>query len=260
MVSNDINMNLTSPDNEFKILSVIELPLPAQDTTILPRPHSTLAFRTQGNARIEYQDKVFTVGSEDILFIPAGCSYHIHSKKEHLLCINLSISGYEHMQPEHFVPQNVPIFQDAFQSIYDTWCMKKPGYYHKSMSILYSILSQLERQFSQTSLSPAFRPIKHAVNHMHAHFADPELSISSLCSIANLSDTQFRRNFYEVYGTTPLKYIQTLRVNYAADLLTSSTLSIEAISSMCGFSDSKYFCSVFKKHKLYPPSAFRKAL
>lgn len=253
-------MELTDHDNIFQLLSVIELHLPAQNTIILPRPHSTLAFRTQGNARIEYQDKVFQVGNEDILFIPAGCSYHIRSGAEHLLCINLSISGSENMQPEHFVPRNVPVFQEAFHSIYDTWCMKKPGYYHKAMSLLYSILSQLERQFSQTYLSPAFRSIKHAVNHMHAHFTDPELSISSLCRIANLSDTQFRRNFYEIYSTTPLKYLQTLRVNYAADLLSGSTLSIEEISSMCGFSDSKYFCSVFKKYKLRPPSGFRKSL
>lgn len=253
-------MELTNQENVFSLLSVIELHLPAQDTVILPRAYSTLSFRLQGKAFIEYRDREIDIGSDAILFVPAGCTYHIKSGPEIMLCININISGQEKMHPEYFIPHNAPVFQEAFQAIYDTWCMKKPGYFHKCMSLLYSILSQLEKQFSQTYHSPAFRSIKSAVNHMHAHFTDPDLTISSLCRIANLSDTQFRRNFYEVYGTTPLKYLQSLRVNYAADLLSGSTLSIEEISSMCGFSDSKYFCSVFKKYKLRPPSGFRKAL
>ena len=253
-------MKLIDPDNNIRLLSVIELNLPAQRTTISPRAHCTLSFRTKGCASIEHEGQQFSIKDGDILFIPAGSSYQIRSDKEVMLCINLAIEGHENMRPEHFVPMNVPIFQEAFQSIYDNWCMKKPGYYHKCMSILHSILSQLDKQFSQTYLSPAFRSIKHAINHMHAHFTDPTLSIASLCNIADLSDTQFRRNFFEVYGTTPLKYLQTLRINYAADLLASSTLSIEEISSISGFSDSKYFCAVFKKHKQHPPSEFRKSL
>lgn len=253
-------MNLTSHENIFSLLSVIELHLPAQNTVIQPRAYSTLSFRLQGNATMHHKDRQFDIGSDAIYFVPAGCSYHIKSDPEVVLCINLNISNQEYMQPEYFIPHNAPVFREAFQSIYNTWSMKKPGYFHKCMSLLYSILSQMEKQFSQAYHSPAFLSIKSAVNHMHAHFTDPDLTIFSLCEISNLSDTQFRRNFYEIYGTTPLKYLQTLRVNYAADLLAGSTLSVEEISSMCGFSDSKYFCSVFKKYKSYPPSGFRKML
>ena len=253
-------MKLTDPDNIFKLLSVIELHLPTQHTIIPPRPHSMLTFRLQGNATLHYQDWDIHLGTNDILFIPEGCAYYIDSNPEVVLCINFSVSNASSLQPEFFSPQNAPVFREAFQSIYNIWCMKKPGFYHKSMSLLYTILGQLDKQCSQPYLSPAFKSIKQAVNHMHANFTDAELSISSLCEIANLSDTQFRRNFHEVYGVTPLKYLQSLRVNYASDLLSSSSLSIEDISTMAGFSDSKYFCSVFKKHKHVPPSTYRKAL
>ncbi len=253
-------MQLSNPETVFKILSVIELRLPAQHTVIAPRPHSTLSFRMRGNALFRYGGSDFSLGTDDVLFVPAGCSYHIDSEPENILCINLSVSGSEAMTLEYFVLANVPVLKEAFKSIYEIWSLKEPGYYQKSMSTVYAILYQLEKQCSQTYHSPAFHTIKHAVNYMHAHFADPELSISSLCRIANLSDTQFRRNFYEVYKTTPLKYLQSLRVNYAADLLSGSSLSIEDISAMSGFADSKYFCTVFKKYKLRPPSSFRKSL
>lgn len=253
-------MKLTDPTIHFELLSVIELHLPAQNTIIAPRPHSTLSFRVQGCATIKKDDQEFQIGTNSVLFIPAGCSYHIQSTQEVVLCINLNIPGHENMKPEYFLPQNAPILSDGFQSIYQAWSLKRPGHYHKCMSLLYSILSQLDKQCSSTYHSPAFRSIKHAINYMHEHFAEQEMSVSSLCHIANLSDTQFRRNFYEVYGTTPVKYLQTLRINYAADLLLSSSLSIEEISSMSGFSDSKYFCFVFKKLKSCPPSAFRSSI
>ena len=125
------------------------------------------------------------------------------------------------------------------------------------MSILYTILSQLDKQCSSIYHSPAFLSIKHAMDYMHEHFTNEEMSVSTLCQIANLSDTQFRRHFFEVYQMTPVKYLQSLRINYAADLLVNSSLSIEEISAMSGFSDSKYFCFVFKKLKSCPPSVFR---
>ena len=82
--------------------------------------------------------------------------------------------------------------------------------------------------------------------------------VEGLCSIANLSDTQFRKKFFEIHATTPLNYINTLRVNYAADLLSNSPFSIDEIALASGFSDYKYFSTVFKKYKHTTPSGFRK--
>ena len=248
---------ITEPSLHFDLISVIELHLPAQNCIIAPRQYSTLSFRMEGGAHIESADCDMRIDANSILFIPAGYSYHIKSQQEVVLCINLNISNQDKLLPQDFHPQNSPVFRDNFKSIYQTWSLKRPGYYHKCMSMLYTILSQLDKQCSSIYHSPAFLSIKHAMDYMHEHFTNEEMSVSSLCQIANLSDTQFRRHFYEVYQTTPIKYLQTLRINYAADLLVNSTLSIEEISAMSGFSDSKYFCFVFKKLKSCPPSVFR---
>ena len=256
----DHAMDITDPSLHFDILSVIDLHLPAQNCIIAPRQYSTLSFRLQGGAVIEGPDSDMPIGINSILLIPAGYSYHIDSQQEIVLCINLNISGGEKLKAQAFTPHNASVFRDSFRSIYQTWSLKRPGYYQKCMSILYTILAQLEAQCSSIYRSPAFWSIKNTLDYMHEHFTDPDLSVSSLCRIANLSDTQFRRNFYEVYQTTPIKYLQNLRINHAADLLTNSTLSIEEISAICGFSDSKYFCFVFKKLKSCPPSVFRTSM
>lgn len=253
-------MKITDPSMHFDILSVIELHLPAQNGIIAPRQYSTFSFRMQGGAFLQHLDQTLEISNHSVLFIPAGCSYYIQSQEEVVLCIQLNIPGQENMRPQVFTPQNAPVFRENFQSIYQTWSLKRPGHYHKCMSILYNILANLDKQCSSIYHSPAFLSIKHALDYLHENFTSPDMTVSSLCHIANLSDTQFRRNFYEVYQTTPVKYLQTLRINYAADLLVNSSLSIEDISAMSGFSDSKYFCYVFKKLKTCPPSVFRSSV
>lgn len=253
-------MNITDPSVHFDLLSVIELQLLAQNCTIPPRQHSTLSFRTRGEATICYEGTTLHAVTGSVFFVPAGCTYHIQSQPEEMLCINLNVSSQEPLALQLFTLQNPPVLTDAFNSIYHTWSGKRPGYYHKCMSLLYTILGHLEKQCSSTYQSPSFLSIKQAIQYMHEHFANPEMKVSTLCQIANLSDTQFRRHFYEVYRTTPVKYLQSLRINYAADLLTNSSLSIDEVSFLSGFSDPKYFCYVFKKIKHQPPSAFRSSM
>lgn len=250
-------MNITDPSLHFDLLSVIELHLPAQSCVIAPRQYSTLSFRIQGGATITHDGPDYQAETGAVLFIPAGYTYHIQSNAEEILCINLNTYGPELPAPQLFIPRNTPVLAEAFQSIYQAWNGKHPGFYHKCMSLFYMILNQLDKQCSATYQSPSFLSIKHAVQYMHEHFMDPDLKVSTLCEIANLSDTQFRRHFFEVYQTTPVKYLQLLRINYASDLLINSPLNIDEISFLSGFSDPKYFCFVFKKIKHCPPSAFR---
>ena len=253
-------MNITDSSVHFDLLSVIELHLPSQNCTIATRPHSTLSFRLRGDADLSFEKDSFQAENGSVLFVPANCTYAIHSQAEEVLCINLNVHSQESLAPQLFAPKNAPILADAFQSIYQTWNSKRPGYYHKCMSLLYTILSQLDKQCSMAYQSPSFLSIKDAIQYMHEHFSNPELKVSTLCRIVNLSDTQFRRHFYEIYQTTPVKYLQQLRINYAADLLINSTLNIDEVSFMSGFSDPKYFCFVFKKLKHRPPSAFRSSM
>ena len=253
-------MNVTDPSLHFDLLSVIELHLPAQNCVIAPRQYSTLSFRVRGSATIRSEEDTFQADDGAVLFIPVGHTYNIQSDTEHILCINLNTFGDGIPAPQLFIPRNIPVLAEAFSSIFQAWNSKRPGYYHKCMSLLHQILSQLDKQCSAAYQSPSFLSIKHAVQYMHEHFTDPSLKVSTLCQMANLSDTQFRRHFYEVYQTTPVKYLQTLRVNYASDLLLSTSLSVDEISFMSGFSDPKYFSFVFKKIKHYPPSVFRSSI
>ena len=67
----------------------------------------------------------------------------------------------------------------------------------------------------------------------------------------------FRRMFKSKTGDTPILYQQKMRVNYSAELLKNSTLSIKNIAKMSGFDDPYYFSRVFKKLLGVSPNYYR---
>lgn len=68
----------------------------------------------------------------------------------------------------------------------------------------------------------------------------------------------FRRCFRETVGTTPLAYLTGLRINKAKLLLLdSSFVSVAQVAAQCGFSDSFYFSSRFRRAEGCSPMQYR---
>lgn len=59
------------------------------------------------------------------------------------------------------------------------------------------------------------------------------------------------------YGTTPSKYVSSLRLSYAANLLSSSNLAVSEIAYECGFGSISSFYSQFEKHYGVTPKKYR---
>ena len=72
------------------------------------------------------------------------------------------------------------------------------------------------------------------------------------------SYSHFRLTFRELFGCPPNRYQLECRLNRAAELLLNSDRQIRDIAQMCGFSNEFYFSRIFTKHRLVPPSEFRR--
>ena len=81
---------------------------------------------------------------------------------------------------------------------------------------------------------------------MEENFSDPMLSVEKMASISGMSVAYFRNLFVSIYGVSPRKYIQEIRINKAKMLLRSSMLSVSEISRACGFASVNHFCRSFK--------------
>lgn len=83
------------------------------------------------------------------------------------------------------------------------------------------------------------------------------VDFSLLCRELEVSQRTLIRRFNQATGTTPLKFLQNLRLETSKTLLTSSQLSVADIMEKVGYTDPSSFNRLFKKRVGLTPSVFR---
>ena len=85
-----------------------------------------------------------------------------------------------------------------------------------------------------------------------------DVTTSDLSSACGLSKRQFERAFLASMGQTPHRWRTGHRVDQAARLLRSTTLSLTEIAAECGFADQSHLTRVFSRMTGETPAAYRR--
>ena len=153
--------------------------------------------------------------------------------------------------------KTVLIFGDTNKEDSEYWS-KAFGYKLKAKSLLYDILRHLHiEQYVPQNMSKYYHGIKMAIEYINDNYSTEQISIEHLAKMCSITTTHFSRTFKTIYSTTPVKYINNLRLEKACALLTHTNLSINEISDQCGFSDSSYFSKTFKSAYGQSPANYR---
>ncbi len=104
--------------------------------------------------------------------------------------------------------------------------------------------------------SLALAPAIHAV---YTGYMNP-LSVQHLAECCHMSQTHFRRTFLAIMGTSPLQFINALRVDRAVLLLSATNDPVMDISQAVGFASLSSFNRCFVRLKGVSPRAFRAAV
>lgn len=125
-------------------------------------------------------------------------------------------------------------------------------------SYLSSTLAYLSRQYDLQSYgTPSFPyDFSQTISYIENHYTD-FIAISELAEHAKISLRHYNRLFKSTYGITPMEYIISLRIKKSQTLLTETILSVEEISSLCGFYDSSHFSRTFKSRFGLSPLQYR---
>jgi len=99
--------------------------------------------------------------------------------------------------------------------------------------------------------------IHQAREFIEQHYADPDLSLNTVATQANLSASHFSVVFSQETGHTFKECLTEIRINKAKELLRMTGLRSADIAYQVGYNDPHYFSSVFKKHTGLSPSEFR---
>lgn len=73
-----------------------------------------------------------------------------------------------------------------------------------------------------------------------------------------LSVRSLNRRFKSATNTTPLQYLQDLRISQAKDLLKQSNLVISEVADQVGYQDASHFSGLFKRLNAVTPNEYRR--
>ncbi len=113
-----------------------------------------------------------------------------------------------------------------------------------------AIRRQKEENYSNLVIS-----IMYQLEHMYAE----DVTISSLAGELSISKNHMITAFRKETGTTPIAYLNNVRMEKAAEQLTSTRKPIQDISISVGIMDNNYFTKMFKKEYGQTPSEYRKS-
>lgn len=114
--------------------------------------------------------------------------------------------------------------------------------------------AERERQFNRAI---ALEPVLPALEKIERDLAE-HLSNADLAATCFWSEDYFIRRFKECVGEPPAAYVQSRRVEAAAQRLLFSADTIEQIAAECGFGNRFYLSRVFARHTGLAPAAYRK--
>lgn len=110
------------------------------------------------------------------------------------------------------------------------------------------------RRYSLKEYSPAVQKV---VNYVNLNVAEP-LTLKSLAAMCFISPSYLSALFKQETGSTLIDYINTQRVNRAAQLLVQNNHTIAAVAEEVGILDVNYFTKIFKKTLGVTPTRYRR--
>jgi AraC-like DNA-binding protein len=92
---------------------------------------------------------------------------------------------------------------------------------------------------------------------IEAHLAQP-LDQEHLARIGHLSRATLQRLFSAAYGTSVMRYVESLRIARARELLAGGGAGVAAVAAAVGYPDANHFARVFRRHLGCAPGDFRR--
>jgi signal transduction histidine kinase/AmiR/NasT family two-component response regulator len=102
------------------------------------------------------------------------------------------------------------------------------------------------------------RFFRRAMDLVEEHMADLEFDVETMARKLAVSRRQLFRKIRAAAGCSPNVFVRTLRLKRAARLLNESQLTVTEITYAVGFSDLKYFRSIFREHYGVLPGEYPK--
>lgn len=235
------------------------------------RPESFLfQYTLNGSGTLKTGDGIFTVkkGEAFLLRMPGDESYYFDEGKDQAPWefVYIMFSGgavlpyYEYIRNHEGKIISLPSGHPAVRQLMGLYFQAKNGLLQNAFMAekeafhflcdLCNISNAQERHSSLTDRAKAY---------MEQNFDKP-ITLAETAEHMGVSQCHLSREFVRYTGEQPIRYLTKVRLEHAIELLHSTDMNLEEISSSCGFSDGNYFGKVFKRYMKASPGELRRQM
>jgi len=209
-------------------------------------------------AEIDVPETKLNLVPYDLVVYPPGVMHQEFPDLKHpqeIICIAAYIDSPYTLNTAFQISDKSGVIGWLFEQSFNEFKEKKEGYEDIIEIYLKTILLHINRYF-KFNKSEVIDILNASIIFIHEHFNE-DISVKQLANISCVSKSYISRIFVKKLGVSPIKYLNSIRIDAAKRLLLDSELSVNEISLRVGFNDSLYFSRVFKKLTGVSPTAFR---
>lgn len=143
--------------------------------------------------------------------------------------------------------------------IFEELHQKAPNYKASLKGLLLTLLVLMSRIHNESTIPVKYDQLMHdALKYIYANYSN-KLSIAQIANeCCHLSEAHFRKRFNELMHTSPLDYINLLRIQKACQLIIRDELHMKEIATMSGFTTLSSFNRNFQSILGCSPSEWKK--
>ena len=230
-------------------------------------------YMISGECRYFIGNKVLPVNSNSLILIPKGVQHKTRYMDGVCDRILLRMAGsyinpmllpmiYRVFPNNVFVPSAKD--KDKMLELFEKMMQEKDknDYYSGELikgyiTELFSLILRSHTEESESKHENGSIVIDDAVEYMRKNFHE-EITLTLMARRCAMSECRFSRIFKEVIGVGYKEYLNLIRVNEANKYLLNTDMSVSEVAYACGFNDSNYFSTFFKKTNGMSPLEFRK--
>lgn len=240
-------------------------------STLHTHPCAELFFVTGGQGCLRLADRDIPITTDDVIIVNSNVEHTEVSSVEHPLeYIVMGIDGLEALAGDNGNDgySIVHFHSDKEHFLFYLRCLlreietKPPGYDTVCRDLLEVVLLHLMRcsEFSVTFVPTSRKSSREAAiirRYIDNHFKE-NLTLDDLAAVVHVSKYYLAHTFSREYGTSPINYLLSRRIQESAYLLTETSLTLSEIAGTLGFSSPSYFSQSFRKVRGISPLQYRR--
>lgn len=248
------------------------------------KPHSHGYFQLlmilDGTGQVELDGRVYTGDKGDIFLIPPEAIHAVYGRSGGNSLLKLMDIKFNVTEPSLYEDlrkmetgarlENMDWALHDFHRMVQESAGKQKYYYDMANAILYQLLVRLIRQccYSETRYEEEISPvpptvsqykgvnIKCLMEYIESNYANI-VTLNHLSAQANINKTTLIEIFRTLYGMTPIRYLNRLRLQKAKELLVNTDVGIGEVAELVGFQSIHYFSRYFKEKENCSPTEYR---